>query len=1361
MNFQWEYVPRRLSWTDRDGEKRLIPQDALLTDYKCPLVILGEPGMGKTWLMDELGKSQGCKLIKATKLLRQPESLISDNSRLVIDGLDEVAAVEAGDPLHNILKKLISCGKPPFVISCRSAEWRGATARLDVESEYGEAPKVLELEPFSDHEADQILAREVGRDKARESIVRLRSGGLETFFQNPLNLGFLATILKEEGNLPETRADLLERAVSALCRENRTPHSNNVLGMLSEEDSLDVAGCLMATILITGKDGITKTKAINKSLFLSDISDMTDFRSANAVLGSRLFHHSVSTNPDGVDLFFPIHRTVAEFLGARWLASKVKRKENRNQFARRLLGLLSSGGGVPASLRGLHAWLPKFSDEWLGSKVIDRDAYGILRYGDGDNLSSTQAEMIIGRLRDLGYSDPYFWWENLSIKGLVHTQLTEMYRSIIRDYDEPSNLRSLLLEAIKGNEISESLKSDLHEIILDTNYEFRERKKACTVIVRINDPTFDWPAVMERLFQLCDDASAHLAVEIIPKIGIEKFSDKQIANAVLAHSGIFQNNSSGGFHHSYISLDELAKKIPNTRIRNLLDELTREILPYRNPDKWWDLERDKGNRVISQFTRNLIFKLLSCDSDSIGPGILWSWIHTLWREGDKDIKGIYEPCRLIGENDRLRHGIQRIALFSPGTEDEFLIRKRHLIGFCEKLDISNEDALIHLSELVERKNPEERFRWEVLVEQFREENSQLVPKGIQEIAFPYAANDKRLIYFLTKKPKPTKLSDSEKKYKRRMRDRERRWKKRIEEERELYRSHIDLVRQGELKWILYPAQAYLGMFSDLPADCDPYKRISDWLGSDIGDASLIGFEAVLNRTDIPSARQISEEYANSRVWNYVYPMLVAAGERHLNGKGFHDLSYDQVSALTIIAENEIPNSGEHFQGLREALTNRVREDSKIYETHLRTMFEPMLELKNRHIRGLFRFTREDDERPLSTQLSLEWLKKYPEIPLEVKNELINCVIRTPKEERQNDWTKLSEITENKLDKLAKDEDKTEENKAWRSLQFLIKFDVAIIHIPDITEENRDWLWSLTNWFYSYRDYGRKDIPVTISQLNWLVKRFRHVWPKVARPTGVMVGITNPWNATEFIEWAIYQIGKDPSKEASLALAELRDMPDDGYTDHILSAIAQNDRVQVETNFRSPSLAEIKAVLKEESPKTSADVQAIALEKLSVLQEKLRGDSLNPVNNFYDDQGKPRTEGECRDQMMIAIGDLPFGIRFSAEVSMPQGRRSDGVFAYGEIEVPLEIKGQWHKDVWTAANSQLDRYYCVSHRSASKGIYVVFWFGNNVPNGKRLKLPPDGRKRPRSTEEMRISLQSLIPSSRRSDIEIVVMDVTRP
>ena len=65
------YIPRKLSWTDEDMETRSICEDALLTKFQCPLVILGDPGMGKTRMERRLKE----------RLSKRSDFLVNSDSR--------------------------------------------------------------------------------------------------------------------------------------------------------------------------------------------------------------------------------------------------------------------------------------------------------------------------------------------------------------------------------------------------------------------------------------------------------------------------------------------------------------------------------------------------------------------------------------------------------------------------------------------------------------------------------------------------------------------------------------------------------------------------------------------------------------------------------------------------------------------------------------------------------------------------------------------------------------------------------------------------------------------------------------------------------------------------------------------------------------------------------------------------------------------------------------------------------------------------------------------------------------------------------------------------------------------------------
>ena len=121
MTVDISYISRKLSWTDKDFNPHSI-EDTEILEFHQPVIILGDPGMGKTFLMERLGEQSECKFIRATSFLRQPDQPITSDKRLVIDGLDEVAAVEEGVPAS---LRGFHAWLPRFSLTSLGPDWRG------------------------------------------------------------------------------------------------------------------------------------------------------------------------------------------------------------------------------------------------------------------------------------------------------------------------------------------------------------------------------------------------------------------------------------------------------------------------------------------------------------------------------------------------------------------------------------------------------------------------------------------------------------------------------------------------------------------------------------------------------------------------------------------------------------------------------------------------------------------------------------------------------------------------------------------------------------------------------------------------------------------------------------------------------------------------------------------------------------------------------------------------------------------------------------------------------------------------------------------------------------------------------------
>ena len=126
--------------------------------------------------------------------------------------------------------------------------------------------------------------------------------------------------------------------MNQLCLEKNERYYASKLRNLSKEQALDTAGAIMAFMLLTGVEGVTTDVENDTALSISEISDFVDYDQCVALLGSRLFTRAAIQR----DLFFPIHRTVAEFLGARWIGKTVESSSAPSRLSRRVSGVIST-----------------------------------------------------------------------------------------------------------------------------------------------------------------------------------------------------------------------------------------------------------------------------------------------------------------------------------------------------------------------------------------------------------------------------------------------------------------------------------------------------------------------------------------------------------------------------------------------------------------------------------------------------------------------------------------------------------------------------------------------------------------------------------------------------------------------------------------------------------------------------------------------------------------------------------------------------------------------------------------------------------------------------------------------------------
>lgn len=119
--------------------------------------------------------------------------------------------------------------------------------------------------------------------------------------------------------------------------------------------------------------------------------------------------------------------------------------------------------------------------------------------------------------------------------------------------------------------------------------------------------------------------------------------------------------------------------------------------------------------------------------------------------------------------------------------------------------------------------------------------------------------------------------------------------------------------------------------------------------------------------------------------------------------------------------------------------------------------------------------------------------------------------------------------------------------------------------------------------------------------------------------------------------------------------------------------------------------------------------------------------------------------------------LPLGITVEPEGHMVADKRADISVAMPSSKVLCELKRDYHAEVWTAIEGQLERFYAHDPDARGFGVYCVFWFGDKRP--QPIPTPPNGGTRPQSANEMERMLRDLVPPDMRQRLAVIVIDVS--
>jgi hypothetical protein len=209
-----------------------------------------------------------------------------------------------------------------------------------------------------------------------------------------------------------------------------------------------------------------------------------------------------------------------------------------------------------------------------------------------------------------------------------------------------------------------------------------------------------------------------------------------------------------------------------------------------------------------------------------------------------------------------------------------------------------------------------------------------------------------------------------------------------------------------------------------------------------------------------------------------------------------------------------------------------------------------------------------------------------------------------------------------------------------------------------------------------------------------------------------------------------------------------------------SILSEQIRNKALMDFEPPTPEAIVRLLDHNDVVTVESLRIRILQELQDLQNHIMGGEFNLVERFYANDARLNEE-TCRDiiAQQLRLKLEPYGITIIPEHHLKDAKRCDFTAAkmiHGQRRLLVtEIKGQWHKEVYSAAASQLSRLYSIHPDAERQGIYLVIWYGADVEVAERKGHIIENAR------ALKEGIEAELPQELKGLIDVFVLDVSKP
>ena len=1324
-------------------------------------VLLGAPGAGKTEAFKrEAERSGGC-YVTARDFITFDDKPEWRGMTLFIDGLDEARAgsSDGRTPFDRICATLERLGRPMFRLSCREADWVGPTDRdsLKSVSPHGKVT-FLRLNPISENDIREILRLNYPIQDTDGFVASARERGIDTLLTNPQSLRMLAKAVTADGIWPETRLQTFDLACRTLLREFNRTHGIANRDRFNIPNLMDAAGRLCAMQLLTGGAGYTGHGGDSDRDYPGlETIPSEDREILRHALATRVFEW-----PDECRAV-PVHRQIAEFLGARYLAGLI----GDGLPVGRVLALMTGHDGVVVSeLRGLAAWLTSHS-KFRREEIIARDPVGTVLYGDVRGFSTDEKRKVLACLAREAKRNP---WLIAGIQldsrlgDIATPDMEAHFREILADPardDARQAFIVIVIEMLGHGPALPGLADPMMGIVRDATWWPRIRQRALNAFIKSRRDR-------EKAFAELEALTADVYAERVPDpeddllgcLLTTLYPRALSAQEVLKFLRIPKRP--GHCHkYEYFWAGPLLNKSTPLQIAQILDDLVVRYDTLRV-----ELQKyEPGSSVLYllELPRILLGRFLETSQEEPDTQRLFDWMGLasdpelqtsevdaeFFRSWLNHHPAILKEIIKLGVEDcvgseKFRHCMYRM-------EGRFFGARPPDFGpWCLEQAVAATDRTTASYFLAEALDPEYGGK----------RRRHIVEKRI--------VGDTLLesMYKKLQEEKEEREQGPRNQYERVRTEREAQKNQRQRERHGHFKPHETALRENEAPRALLHtlATAYSGGFVDVRGDT-PRSRLENLFGDDddLIAAVLEGFRAAIGRSDVPTDAEILDLSTRNRTHYLALPIMagleeavraVLVGELFPDEKRMRLALAIHYTAPTPLGAERPPN---WFPPLLESHPSTVADvliRSASFKMRTGADFVP----------GLDELLSEDHE-AVARLATLPLLKAFPvrckASQLPILRILLGAALL------RSEVTQVLELIDKKLAHRSMN---VAQRVHWLAAGLLGSPDSYLEMLQSYVAGSERRVRYLAEAMDNLRRVSnqRMDVPalrILIHLIGVSYRPFSQYLKSDGSDSEEGGAVTPAMFAGSSVEAYINQLAAIPSALAADALEELSS--DDNlraWRSLLIDAAYRQNEARREADFEHCNVEQAIAVLDNGKPANAADLAALSFEYLREISKNIRDGNTSDWRQYWNSKsryqlGDPRPEDWCRDALLSDLQNRlkPLDIDAQAEVRHADDKRSDISVFCSRFNVPVEIKKSCSPDLWSAIGTQLIAKYTRDPGADGHGIYLVFWFGNT----ERCRPTPGEGTPPKSAVALEERLRGTLSSDERRKISICAIDVAKP